>query len=116
MRLEILMTSRQFGKARLLAEKVAEFQDAGHDPVVVVVPDASYVDEWYDLLFEVGVDPSRIILHPACNASDITEKGAYLVQDGDRMSNLHGILQNVSKLTTTDVITITTNQDLGDIR
>lgn len=56
---------RQSGKTRYLAERVGELQDKGYDLVVVVTHDSREALHWYDLMFEVGIDPSRFLVQTA---------------------------------------------------
>lgn len=67
MKFEFLQLPRQGGKTHYLAERVAELQDEGHDLVAVIIHSVSAVDVWYDLLFSVGIDPSRFMLINATN-------------------------------------------------
>lgn len=61
-RFEYFQAGRGAGKTYYLAQKAAEAQDAGADLCVVVVHNSAQVDYWYDLLWTVGIDPSRFMI------------------------------------------------------
>ena len=60
---QFISAARAWGKTRYLAEEIALMQDLHPDQVfTVLVPNAHHVDYWFDLCFEVGIDPSRLVI------------------------------------------------------
>lgn len=62
MKYEFLHLPRQGGKTVRMIERIAELQDEGYDPVVVIVPVANWIDHMAPMLVEFGADPSRVIV------------------------------------------------------
>lgn len=109
-RIETIRMGRGGGKSSFLADRVAALQDEGYDPVVVIVPDAKYVDHWFDMLMDHEIDPSRIIIMPISVYRDKIhgfDNSAFLIDDGDRIDNLRDVVYDVIQQAANDVLTIT---------
>lgn len=115
MRVEYLQSPRQSGKTRYLAEKVAELQDEGHNLVVVGVHEAKAVDEWYDLMFDVGIDPSRFMVELPSDVS--TARGHMYalagIDNADMIADWQFFLTDLAMGMLNDVVTVTHTENLS---